>query len=107
MLFDQDWQRELLGRDVESATEAESKATHEAINKIEAIRKIESGRRIVALPLVSGERVVGVLEGVRTRSGARLFSRSEAASPHDPDNSHRFRAFEFGADRRSRAPVAD
>jgi diguanylate cyclase (GGDEF)-like protein len=76
--FDQDWQRELVRRDVESAVEAESNATHEAINKIEPIRKIESGRRVIALPLVSGERVVGALEGVRIK-GARLFSRSEAA----------------------------
>jgi diguanylate cyclase (GGDEF)-like protein len=79
LLFDEEWQRELLRRDVESATETESKAAHEAINKIEAIRKKEGGRRVIALPLVSGERVVGALEGIRTRSGARSFSRSEAA----------------------------
>jgi diguanylate cyclase (GGDEF)-like protein len=78
LLFDQEWQRELLARDVEPATEPESKATREAINKIEAIRKIESGRRVIALPLISGDRVVGALEGVRTRSGPRSFSRSEA-----------------------------
>ena len=79
LLFDEEWQRELLGRDIESATETESKAAHEAINKIDAIRKKEGGRRVIALPLVSGERVVGALEGIRTRSGARSFSRSEAA----------------------------
>jgi diguanylate cyclase (GGDEF)-like protein len=79
LLFDQEWQRELLGGDAEPPAEPESKATREAVTRIEAIRKIESGRRIIALPLVSGERVVGVLEGMRIRSGARSFSRSEAA----------------------------
>jgi len=79
LLFDQEWQRELLGRDVEPTAEPESKVTREAINRIEAIRKIEKSRRVIALPLVSGERVVGALEGVRTRSGTRSFSRSEAA----------------------------
>jgi diguanylate cyclase (GGDEF)-like protein len=79
LLFDEEWQRELFVRDVESTAEPESKAAYEAIAKIEAIRKIESGHRIIALPLVSGERVVGALEGRRTQSGARSFSRSEAA----------------------------
>ena len=77
LLFDQEWQRELLD-DVALSGEPESKAAHEAAIKIEAIRKIENGRRVIVLPLVSGERVVGVLEGRRTRSGARSFSRSES-----------------------------
>ncbi len=79
LLFDRAWQRELLVGDIESSAEPESKTTHEAINRIEAMRKVESGRRVIALPLVSGERVVGALEGIRTRSDARSFSRSEAA----------------------------
>jgi diguanylate cyclase (GGDEF)-like protein len=78
LLFDQEWQRELFDH-VEPSDEPESRAAREAANKIEAIRKIESGRRVIALPLVSGERVLGVLEGLRVRSGARSFSRSETA----------------------------
>lgn len=78
LLFDQEWQRELLS-DVEPPAEPESKAAHEAITRIEPIRKIKNGHRVIALPLVSGERVVGVLEGRRTRLGARSFSRSETA----------------------------
>jgi diguanylate cyclase (GGDEF)-like protein len=77
LLFDQDWQHELLA-EVEPPAEPESKAACEATTRIETIRKIENGRRVIALPLVSGERVVGVLEGMRTRSGARSFSRSES-----------------------------
>jgi diguanylate cyclase (GGDEF)-like protein len=78
LLFDQEWQRELFNH-FELPDEPESKAAHEAANRIEAIRKIENGRRVIALPLVSGERVLGVLEGRRVRSGAGSFSRSEAA----------------------------
>src|SRR5258708_18362008 len=43
LLFDQEWQRELIGGDAEPPAETESKAAREAITKIEAIRKIESG----------------------------------------------------------------
>jgi diguanylate cyclase (GGDEF)-like protein len=78
LLFDQEWQRELLD-EMEPPAGPGSKAAYEASIKIEAIRKIENGRRVIALPLVSGERVVGVLEGLRSRSGARSFSRSEIA----------------------------
>jgi diguanylate cyclase (GGDEF)-like protein len=78
LLFDQEWQRELAD-DVEPPTEPESRAAYEATTRIETIRKTENGRRVIALPLVSGERVVGVLEGVRTRSDGRSFSRSETA----------------------------
>jgi diguanylate cyclase (GGDEF)-like protein len=73
LLFDQEWQRELRD-DCGASAEPESRAAHEAANAVEPVRKIEKGRRIIAVPLVSGERVVGVLEGLRTRS----FSRSEA-----------------------------
>jgi diguanylate cyclase (GGDEF)-like protein len=76
LLFDEEWQRELLG-DIEIPAALESKAAHQAAVKIETVRKIEHGQRVIALPLVSGERVVGVLEGVRAQSGGRSFSRSE------------------------------
>lgn len=76
LLFDQEWQRELLF-EIGLPTETESRATHEAAARIETIRRTEKNRRLIALPLVSGERVVGVLEGVRNRLTARSFSRSE------------------------------
>jgi diguanylate cyclase (GGDEF)-like protein len=75
-LFDQEWQSELMA-EVEPPAEPASKVAHEAAAKIETIRRIKGGRRMVALPLVSGERVVGVLEGMRTKSSGRSFSRTE------------------------------
>jgi diguanylate cyclase (GGDEF)-like protein len=74
--FDQAWQHELLG-EVEPPAEPESKAAYEASTSIKTIRKSENGQRVIALPLVSGERVVGVLEGRRTRAVGRNFTRSE------------------------------
>jgi len=75
--IDQAWQRE--STDNELSAVPESKAAYEATVRIETIRKTENGRRVIALPLLSGERVVGVLEGVRAQPGARSFSRSETA----------------------------
>jgi diguanylate cyclase (GGDEF)-like protein len=74
--FDQKWQSE-LGAEVEAPAEPASRVAQEAATRIEAIRKVKDGRRMVALPLVSGERVVGVLEGVRTQANSRPFSRVE------------------------------
>jgi diguanylate cyclase (GGDEF)-like protein len=61
---EQDWQRALLGHAL-ALSGSESKAARLAVTQTLTIRKTEGGRRIVALPLVSGERVMGVLEGVR------------------------------------------
>ncbi len=74
--FDQEWQSE-LAVEVETPGEPASKVAHDAAARIEAIRKVKDGRRMVALPLISGERVVGILEGVRTRASSRSFSRAE------------------------------
>jgi diguanylate cyclase (GGDEF)-like protein len=76
LLFDEEWQRELL-TEVEPPVEPASKVAHEAAARIETIRRAKSGQRLVALPLVSGERVLGVLEGTRTQSSTRAFSRAE------------------------------
>lgn len=74
--FDEEWQRELLDLVEPPKTDA-SRAGHEAVTRIAAIRKTEDGHRLVALPLVNGERVLGVLEGTRLRTGARSFSQME------------------------------
>jgi len=76
--FDGEWQMELFD-ETQSIIAAESKATHEAAARIEAIRKSESGRRVIALPLVNADSILGVLEGVRERAGARMFSRNEVS----------------------------
>ena len=59
-----DWRRLLLAAD-EIPTGSESKAARLAATGIGTLRKKESGRHIVAVPLICGERILGVLEGVR------------------------------------------
>lgn len=78
LFFDAAWQRELI-EIVEPPELASSSAAREAVNSIKPIRRTEHGRRVVAVPLVNNERVLGVLEGVRLNRGARSFSQTETA----------------------------
>jgi len=71
-----DWQRALLGNAL-ALSGAESRAATEAVAKTETLRRKEGARRVVAVPLVAGERVMGVLEGVREGASARSFRRAD------------------------------
>jgi diguanylate cyclase (GGDEF)-like protein len=57
---------------------SESSAARAAAARMETLRKTEMGRRILALPLLGNERVMGVLEAVRDHQGARPFTKREA-----------------------------
>ncbi|HEX8491990.1 MAG TPA: sensor domain-containing diguanylate cyclase [Pyrinomonadaceae bacterium] len=70
--------RALLGDEV-ALSGAESKAAREAIASLEIVRKTERGRRFIALPLTSGEKLTGILEGVREGKRARAFTRRDTA----------------------------
>lgn len=50
----------------------------DAVYRVESVRKALHENWILALPLVCGERVHGVIEGIRRRPESRSFSRSEA-----------------------------
>lgn len=71
-----EWKRALLGNAL-AFSGSESKAAREAVAKTETIKKTERGRRTLAVPLVSSERVMGVLEGVR-EGGMRARSFTKA-----------------------------
>ncbi|PYS81778.1 MAG: hypothetical protein DMF67_15575 [Acidobacteria bacterium] len=75
---DADWRRALLG-DALSLAGSESRAAHAAALCAETVRRKEGDRRVVAVPLVSGERVLGVLEAVREGERARPFSCGDAS----------------------------
>jgi diguanylate cyclase (GGDEF)-like protein len=62
--FDDRWQSELL-EDVSVSDEVPSKAALEAVANVTAIKRSEKGRRVLVAPLVSGERIVGCIEGTR------------------------------------------
>ncbi|HYX42976.1 MAG TPA: diguanylate cyclase, partial [Pyrinomonadaceae bacterium] len=72
---EQDWQRALLGHAL-ALSGAESKAAREAVVKTLTIRKREGERRTIAAPLINGERVMGVLEGVREGASVRAFTKA-------------------------------
>jgi diguanylate cyclase (GGDEF)-like protein len=71
-----DWRRALLGEAL-SLSGAESQAAREAMTSFETVMKEESGRRVLAVPMVNGERVLAVLEAVREGEGSLAFEKSE------------------------------
>jgi len=75
---EEDWRRVLTG---ESALPAgsESKSARLAASGMGVTRRKEHGQRIIAIPLVCGERILGVLEGMRDGRGGRAFKKSEIA----------------------------
>ncbi len=73
---DLDWRRTLLGEAL-AMSGAESQAAREAVTGVESIRRDENGRLILAVPLVNGERVLGILEAVREGGRERAFKESE------------------------------
>jgi diguanylate cyclase (GGDEF)-like protein len=73
-----DWRRTLMGEAL-ALVGTESKAAREAVASVETVRRKEGARRAVAVPLVSGERVVGVLEAVREGQAGRRFSPADVS----------------------------
>lgn len=76
-LADDDWRQAIL-TDALLPAGSESKTAKTAATQLGTFRKTEAGRRVLALPLISGERVLGVLEAIREEKGARSFTKSEA-----------------------------
>ncbi|HEV2707268.1 MAG TPA: GGDEF domain-containing protein [Pyrinomonadaceae bacterium] len=73
-----DWRRALMG-DALALSGAESCAARRAAASAETLRKTEGARRVIAIPLLSSERVIGVLEAVREGERVRAFSRADAS----------------------------
>ena len=73
---DDDWRRVLTGEAVLPAG-SESKAARHAAAGLGIQRKKEHGQPVVAVPLICGERLLGVLEGIREGETARSFKKSE------------------------------
>ncbi len=73
---DDDWRRVLTGESVLPAG-SESKAARHAAAGLGTQRKKEHGQPVVAVPLVCGERLLGVLEGIREGENARSFKKAE------------------------------
>jgi diguanylate cyclase (GGDEF)-like protein len=74
-----DWRRALHGDSLLLLTGTESGAARAAFTSNETQRQIEGGRNVLAVPLLGGDRVLGVLEAVREGASARAFETGEAA----------------------------
>ena len=57
---------------------AESRAARAAISRAEMVKRTEVERHVIAVPLISGEQVLGVLEVVREGVKRRAFSAADA-----------------------------
>ena len=78
LCFDDDWQIRSIP-EVESTTRSASKAAHEAATVIENVAKNENGCTILALPLISEDILLGILEIIRNRDETFEFSNAEIA----------------------------
>src|SRR6266550_4841298 len=74
--MDEDWRRLLLSEG-SLPPGSESKAAERAAVGMGTIKRKESGEYIVAVPLICGERILGVLEGKRTGKYANSFRKAE------------------------------
>ncbi|HYO98643.1 MAG TPA: sensor domain-containing diguanylate cyclase, partial [Pyrinomonadaceae bacterium] len=77
-LPDGDWRRALHSDSLMLLTGTESQAARDAFTTSETVSETEGARRVVAVPLVGGGRVFGVLEAVREGAAARGFASNEA-----------------------------
>jgi diguanylate cyclase (GGDEF)-like protein len=73
-----DWRRILTGESVLPAG-SESKTAKLVAAGMGVMKKREHGRWIVAVPLVCGDRMLGLIEGIREGDEARSFKKAEIA----------------------------
>ena len=58
---------------------SETKAARRAAAGMGIVKKKERGKFVVAVPLICGERILGVIEGVREDSSSHAFKKSDVA----------------------------
>ena len=73
---EEDWRRVLTGES-DLPLGSESKAAKRASAGMGIIKKKERGQFVLAVPLICGERILGVIEGVREGAGARAFKKTD------------------------------
>jgi diguanylate cyclase (GGDEF)-like protein len=74
---DADEWRRIYMPDESAVPRHESKSAHLAAAGMGTIKKKEKGKHILAVPLICGERILGVLEGVRDGENKSSFKKSE------------------------------
>ena len=77
---EEDWRRLLTGGS-DLPLGSESKAAKLAANGMGVVKKKERGQHVVAVPLICGERLLGVIEGIREGDQAHSFKKAEFDLP--------------------------
>jgi len=75
---EEEWRRLLTG-EAELPLGSESKAAKLAAAGMGIVKKKERGQFIVAVPLICGERILGVIEGIREGADSRPFRKADIA----------------------------
>jgi len=74
----EEWGR-LLNAEPDLPLGSETKAAKRAAAGMGIIKKKERGQFVVAVPLICGERILGVIEGIREGAGRRAFKKADVA----------------------------
>lgn len=72
------WRRMFSG-DPDLPIGSETKAAKRAAAGMGIIKRKEGGQYVLAVPLICGERILGVIEGIREKDDARAFKKSDVA----------------------------
>lgn len=75
---EEDWGR-LLNVEPDLPIGSETKSAKRAAAGMGIIKRKEKGQFVVAIPLICGERILGVIEGIREGSGAHAFKKTDVA----------------------------
>jgi diguanylate cyclase (GGDEF)-like protein len=75
---EEEWRRRLTGES-DLPLGSETRSAKRAAAGMGIVKKKERGQFVVAVPLICGERILGVLEGIREGSGSRAFKKPEVA----------------------------
>jgi len=75
---DDDWGR-LLNSEPDLPIGSETKAAKRAAAGMGIIKRKERGQFVVAIPLICGERILGVIEGIREGGDERAFKKTDVA----------------------------
>lgn len=75
---EEEWRRVLTG-EADLPIGSESKAVKRAAAGMGIIKKKERGQFVLAVPLICGERILGVVEGIREGASARAFKKTDVA----------------------------
>ena len=73
-----EWKR-LLNAEPDLPLGSETKSAKRAAAGMGIVKRKERGRFVVAVPLICGERILGVIEGIREGAGSRAFKKPDVA----------------------------